>query len=200
MMASIETPQGLAESVTGAVPNWVLVPALVIADAKAETAIVNNIIASEVRIYGRTSAFGQTDIIGFAGLFRMPGFVIKNPAHTLRIEGNTLTKVVVDKSLKLGFIPPTPAASGSITGLFARMSILDNTFGSADNQWIGAHVISNGNHFIQPAQSQNLRVATAAGASFICIGTSCNFPAKLLQAVSSSAAFRESANLITFLP
>jgi hypothetical protein len=197
-MASIETPQGLADSVVGALPNFVnaRAPALVIADADADTAIVNNTITGDVRFYGITGAISPAKFDAIARLFQMVTYRVENRAHTLRIEGNTIPKLVVDGSIEPGI------RSGPPVSLFGRMSILDNTFQETGHQWLAVHVISNGNHFIPSIlilPENNVGLGTALGTSFICTGTSCPFPAELLYGVSASVgvpAFRESANLI----
>jgi len=209
------TPARLAENLAAVTSSAVLLkdgPALVIANANAETVIVNNVINSDVRIYGTyRGAFTQTLFMTkIADVFRKgpEKFIIENPAHTLRVEGNSLTRLVVDAEMedrvKLRQPPHQP---GSAKGLFARMSILDNTFSSAGQQWLAAHVISNGNHFIQPQAAPQsptpngdpyLSLGNAVGASFICVGTSCNFRAEIgyTLAWGGGLAFNESANLI----
>jgi hypothetical protein len=205
---SIETAQELAQSVKAiAVPppnfNRVPAPGLVIADAKANTAIINNVISGEVRIYGTTGAQTAAEFFARATLFRSANTTITS-AHTLRIEGNILTALLVDKNIKGSIIPPTPSsAASSATGLFERMSILDNDFSALGSQWLARHIISSGNHF-KTIASATLLLATAAGGSFICVGTSCllpvqSQPAQIRRAVPQPN-FRESANLITFVP
>jgi hypothetical protein len=203
MMASIETPQGLAESVTGAVPNWitVLVPALVIVNAYTDTSIVNNIIRGAVRIYGFGGAFSQTVFYDLALGIKNHTFILGAPStRSLRIEGNSLTNVLIDSQIVQ---PPPPGGKGAPTliGLFARMSLLDNTFHEAGNQWLAAHVISNGNYFV--VTDSGLTIGVAAGASFICMGTSANwFPVTLrfgvpLVATNQPPRFALGANLMT---
>jgi hypothetical protein len=167
-------------------------PAVVIADAKAETSITDNIIIGEVRFYGAKSSISQKEFEKIIGSVIKPGKLpkAKNQERTVRIEGNSLTQVVADVAL-------TKQAKAS-NGLFGRMSFLDNTFHAPGNQWMARHVISNGNNF---ALLDDATVGTAAGATFICLGTTADvLPSKLRFAVPTAAAFRESANLIKLVP
>ena len=118
--------------------------------------------------------------------------------RSLRIEGNSLTKVVVDSRR-------IPEENGVIVliGLFARMSLLDNTFTATGNQWLAAHVISNGNHFL--VLDNGITIGTATGDMFICTGTSANhLPVRLLYGVPTvpptipppQSHFNEAANLV----
>jgi hypothetical protein len=212
MTASIETPQGLADSVIGFVGNgfFLLMPALVIADAKAETAIVNNVIRGEVRIYGGPSAVPETVFDALPKQLMNPSGSAQHfkdvilegtPRRSLRIEGNVLTNVVVGSSK----MPNPPNVAGpsfprSIADLFMRMSLLDNTFHALGNQWLAVHVISNGNHFV--VSDSGLIIGTAIGASFICVGTSANWLLVTLQygvppvGTGQPQRFNQSANLI----
>jgi hypothetical protein len=202
MMASIETPQGLAETVAAIGLNLFAMPmpALVIADAMAETAIVNNVITGEVRIYGISGALSEAVFHDLALGIRRQTLIVNSPStRSLRIEGNTLTKVVTDSHI-VQPTPPGQKGTPALVGLFARMSLLDNLFNATGNQWLATHVISNGNYFL--VQDSGLTIGTAAGASFICMGTSANWFLVILRYGVPPIAnrFTQSANLMTLTP
>ena len=71
-------------------------PALVIADANAETAIVNNIITGEVRFYGATSSILPKTFKSIVKTGKL--LSAKSQGRAARIEGNSLTQVVVDEA------------------------------------------------------------------------------------------------------
>jgi hypothetical protein len=187
---------GFEVPATGITKVLAIPTALVIMNANADTAIINNIIMGEVRIYGSThGAFDPAAFEGVAALFETVQFPFKSSGRTLRVEGNSLTKVVVDKSIEARI-------SSGLVGLFARMSLLDNTFSSTGQQWLAAHVISNGNHFPLAYQTDPDKVVplgTAAGLTFICMGTSSTgFAGELTYGVANMGlpVFQASANLI----
>jgi hypothetical protein len=205
------TPEALAAAVS--VPDQqpvrtIFGPALVIADADADTSITNNIIAGEVRIYGTGSALSEEEFENLATRIHKPPGLIWDTTSTsstrsLRIEGNSLTNVVVSRD-----IVPREGAS-TLQGLFARMSLLDNTFHAQGSEWLALHVISNGNYFLAPpvATRRIQLMATAVAASFICVGTSARWIASTLQYAvppgdaifPASTFFSQSANLFIAL-
>jgi hypothetical protein len=168
--------------------------ALAIADANAETAIINNLIFGEVLFYGTQSAMTEDDFnTKIAKPIRGKLVIdLKADGGDARIEGNSLTTLVVDEAILTQIA--TTGGQRILGGLFRRVSLLNNTINSTPNAWIGIHVISNGNHFVLQNKT---RLGSAAGAFFICTGTSANFAGSALNfAVSTPGAFRESANLI----
>src|SRR5439155_11283713 len=193
-------------------------PALVIVDAELEMAILNNMIFGDVRFYGTQGAFTQEDFDTKVAQPVVDGTLVidlQADGGDARIEGNSLTRLTVDQDILSNLSTDTPP---KFVGLFRRMSLLNNTIqprslnaqGFLDPyscvQWLGAHVISNGNYFILPASISELilSVGSAAAASFICVGTSSsNLPAGrdyLLYTMPNVDAFRESANLIALIP
>jgi hypothetical protein len=177
-------------------------PALVIADADAELMIVNNIIKGEVRLYGIQKRFEQVAFIHLANEIRDLEIKWDPTQNDAKIEGNSLTEITVDEEAE----PVLVHHHGLLSGIFNRLSILNNTFSSSfpQNQWLAANVISNGNHFVPGARDLGIVVGT----SLICIGTSADYnpnggddgqPAAYLQYSISPdrARFRESANLIS---
>jgi hypothetical protein len=205
------TPEALAVAVIG--PPVILPtrpifgPALVIADANADASIINNIIKGDVRFYGTTGgAHIRQTFDDVAEFFHRTGYSslgteAKPGGGTLRIEGNSLTKVMVDK-----LIDPTALQAGLAVVFFSRMSILDNTFHSDGSQWLAIHVISKCNRFILPGMTSNAGpiVASAVAGSFICVGTSSTWPFSILKYAvpptfnlnnKSFVFFNESANL-----
>jgi hypothetical protein len=190
------------------ISQLLMAPAVAIADANADVSIVDNIIIGEVLIYGTTGGALPADFDNLAVRIKNGRARVQNTSTcSLRIEGNSLGNVVVDSHR----IPPPHSANGpdTLIGLFARMSLLDNTFHATDHQWLAGHVISNGNHFL--VRDNGITLGTATGDSFICTGTSADLlPVRLLYGVPTvpptvpptipppdPPPFRESANLIT---
>jgi hypothetical protein len=171
--------------------------ALVIADANAETEIRNNIIRGQVRFYGSDGllsqeAFNKQVAAPIRGKVQIES---NDKAPDARIESNTLEGVVVDKLILKSIIKT--GDSTVLTGLFRRFSLLNNTIISTTNAWLGVHVISNGNFLVVPEAV----VGTAAGETFICIGTSAADPAAVFQySVPNAIEFSEAANLIGLVP
>lgn len=175
--------------------NKTTATALVIADANAATAILNNIIFGQVRLYGSASgaAAQKTFDSNIASPIAAGDLLIERNAtgRDAQIVGNSFQGLVVDGEI-------VPKAKGTtISGLFRRVSLLNNVIDATVNEWLGEHVISNGNHIIAP--DNGMTVGTACGSSFICVGSSANYlPTTLKFAVPSvKDDYRESANLIT---
>jgi hypothetical protein len=185
------------------VSQVLMAPAVSIADANADVSIVDNIITGEVLIYGTTGGALPADFDNLAVRIKDRRVTMGRPTtRSLRLEGNSLTNVVMDS----GRVPAPPKNENGgpiLNWLFARMSVLDNSFHSIGNQWLADHVILNGNHFLMP--DNGTTVGTATGASFICTGTSADMlPARLEYGVPAAPPndptqpprFSQSANLI----
>jgi hypothetical protein len=183
LAGSAKTSAEFATALKPELTRFLLAPALVIADARAETAILNNLIFGEVRFYGESEHIKPEAFDKIALQIKGKVLLLDRNLSTVRIQGNICTNVVVDSNVKSADV-------------FGRMSLLDNTFHMEGSQWLAAHVISNGNHFRLPAKRT---AATAKGASFICVGTSAR-GSSLRYAVPNPAAFSQSANLIEFEP
>lgn len=182
--------------------NKTTATALVIADANARTEILNNMILGQVRFYGSASgaAAQKTFDSNIASPIAAGDLLIERNAtgHDAQIVGNSFQGLVVD-----GEIVPTTKRDQkgtTISGLFRRVSLLNNVIDASVNEWLGEHVISNGNHFIVPKDS--MTVGTACGSSFICVGTSANYPDTTLRysIPAKTNYYRESANLISLSP
>jgi hypothetical protein len=80
--------------------------------------------------------------------------VISTEGRDAQIEGNSLQELVVDKNI-------LPGNSRALNGVFRRVSLLNNTLevDKSFNAWLGANVISSGNHFI--VSDDNVTVGTA---------------------------------------
>lgn len=177
-------------------PQLVIAPAVVIADANADVSIRNNIIVGEVRFYGRQTMLGQSQFDEVAKKIQLRRLTLSSTQRGAKIEGNTLTEVTVDS--KIG------VAAATLDGVFNRISLLDNTFSSPRNEWLAANVISNGNYFNLNLPGKT-KLGTVAASSFICLGTSGgNRTNQLRYGVPTVAgvqpAFEKSANLIEVLP
>ena len=171
------------------IPQLLNAPAILIGDANGDLFILNNKITGEVRFYGTEGVLPPEKFASIAKA--IPGKV-KTTGRDAKIAGNDLTEVTLDTSIAQGRV-----------AVFNRLSLFDNTFSAARNEWLATHVISNGNHFI--AADKDTSIGTAAATSFSCVATSANLPsAKLRYAVALDPAgqplFRESANLITLTP
>jgi Family of unknown function (DUF6519) len=199
------TPEALVDVVIDPGPillRPIVGPALVIADADAELMIVNNIIKGEVRLYGMRKRFDPAGFSHFANEIQERQISWAPTPNDAKIEGNSLTEVTTDEEAEPANLPN----EGTLSGIFNRLSLLNNTFSSSfpRNQWLAANVISNGNHFVPGAKDLGIVV----GASLICLGTSADFnprtgddghPGAYLQYSISPdrSRLRESANLIT---
>lgn len=177
-------------------PQLVIAPAVVIADANADVSIHNNIIVGQVRFYGRQNMLGQSQFDEIAKRIQLRRLTLGSTQRGAKIEGNTLTEVTVDS--RIG------AADTTLDGVFNRISLLDNTFSSPRNEWLAANVISNGNYFNLNLPGET-KLGTVAASSFICLGTSAgNRGNQLRYAVPTvtgvQPAFEKSANLLDVLP
>lgn len=154
------------------VPQLVVAPAVVIADANADVFILNNFIIGEVRFYGLQFMLGQEIFDQVAQKIQVRKLALVPTVRDAKIEGNTLTEVTVDRKIGDAITKP------SLGGIFNRMSLLNNMFYFPRNEWLAAHVNASGNHFWR---ENDFRVGTAAGASFICLGTGGNGSLPILR-------------------
>jgi hypothetical protein len=199
------TPEDLAAAIIGPPPTTfpIFGPALVIADADAELMIVNNIIKGEVRLYGLQKRLELDKFRLMAKSIQGPLPIWAPTPNDAKIEGNSLTEITVDEKFNGLYSLPV---HWTLSGIFNRLSLLNNTFASSfpQNEWLAANVISNGNHFVPGANILGI----AAGLSLICIGTSADYYvpgnppippqlARLQYGVRTSTRVQESANLIT---
>jgi hypothetical protein len=173
-------------------PQLVIAPAVVIADANADVSIRRNVIVGEVRFYGRQTMLDQSQFDQLAKSIQLGRLTLSPTQRDAKIEGNTLTEVTVDS--KIGTV------AGTLGGVFSRISLLDNTFSSPRNEWLAANVISNGNYFASnlPAKA---KLCTTAASSFICLGTSGGNRTNQLRygvrtVIGVLPLFEKSANLI----
>ena len=175
---------------------------LIIADAKARTAIRNNVIRGPLRFYGVSGPLTQRDFESqiarpiVEGTLSVPSW---SEGPETRIESNSLWELAVDKDILQSI--ERDGDNSYLQNLFPLFSLLHNTFDAATHNqgsfWLGQNVSSTANFFYAGDQ---MRVATAAGNSFVCVGNSANIPGTTLNfAVPSGKAGRhaESANLVT---
>jgi hypothetical protein len=205
-MAAIETPQGLADSVTGGVPNLFNArAALVIADADADTTIVNNVITGDVRFYGIDQSIAADQLKLVAQGIRASGMTlgveIGTTERDANLQGNILTRLTVDKRIN-AVLPWGQDATkrNIINGVFNRMSLLNNTFSAPANGWVGGHVIFNGNRFNFELVGKN-EVGIVGAISLICLGNSSKRQVNsLLHGIPTGPSgpfnFQAAANLI----
>jgi hypothetical protein len=180
-----ETPAAvpIVATVATAVARLFFAPALVIADRPYLT-LSDNLVIGDIRLYGNTTAFGPEEFVGFARRIGGGAANTDPVVQDARFSGNRMTSIVVDSSAE-------QLLDGErIRNVFARWSLLDNTFYSPGNQLLATHIVASANQF----QARTDAWVAAALASHMIVTANTAVPSAQFR----WRAFRkvESANLM----